>query len=148
VLQLVASSGDTQSAPAPFTLVVNNLLTPAPSTIRFLPNIKNVVTSGSCSGCHRLPALGGVTPIVLVNMDRDGSGGLPDATDDLWFYTELRGRINFTDVVASPLLRKPSGHHHRDLSALANFDSTAASGQAARVNYDLFLNWILNGAPL
>jgi hypothetical protein len=27
------------------------------------------------------------------------------------------------------------------------FDTTVLPGQAARANYDLFLNWILNGAP-
>ena len=37
VLQLVASKDATQSAPAQLTLVVNNLLNPAPSAIRFYP---------------------------------------------------------------------------------------------------------------
>jgi len=72
---------------------------------------------------------------------------------DLWFYTELRGRINFTEIVASPLLRKPSGNHHSG-GQRNGFDTSLAPGQlvggqngAGRGSYDLFLNWMLNGAP-
>ena len=85
------------------------------------------------------------TPIVYDDLDRNGDGTV-DATDDLWFYTELRGRINFTDVIASPLLRKPSGKHHAG-GLLGGFDTSKAPGDPLRANYDLFLNWILNGAP-
>jgi len=142
VLQLVASSGSTQSAPAQFTLVVNNALAPAPSTIRF-SDIKNAVQTLGCTGCH---TPGGPPPVLFANIDRNGDGITGDATDDLWFYTELRGRINFSDIIASPLLRKPSGKHHGG-GLRPGFNTTAIPGQAARVNYDLFLNWILNGAP-
>lgn len=95
-------------------------------------------------GCHTPPS--GGPPIFYTNIDRNGSGGIADTTDDLWFYTELRGRINFTDVASSALLRKPSGHHHGG-GLQPGFDSTTAPGQPGRANYDLFLNWILNGAP-
>ena len=71
---------------------------------------------------------------------------LGDATDDLWFYTETRGRINFTDIIASPILRKPSGNHHNGLQR-PGFNTSVAPGQPTRASYDLFLNWILNGAP-
>jgi mono/diheme cytochrome c family protein len=143
VLQLVASNGTTQSAPVQLALVVNNALAPPPSTIRF-SDIKNVVQSLGCIGCH---APGSPPPVLsFANIDRNGDGIAGDATDDLWFYTELRGRINFSDIIASPLLRKPSGKHHRG-GLRPGFDTTAIPGQAARVNYDLFLNWILNGAP-
>jgi hypothetical protein len=94
-----------------------------------------------CTGCH---TPGGPPPVLFANVDRNGDG-IVDATDDLWFYTELRGRINFTDLVASPLLRKPSGNHHGG-NLRPGFDTTFAPGQVERVNYDLFLNWILNGA--
>jgi len=43
-------------------------------------------------------------------------------------------------------LRKPSGNHHGG-GQLGGFDATVLPGDPARVNYDLFLNWILNGAP-
>ncbi len=44
------------------------------------------------------------------------------------------------------LLRKPSGHHHKG-NLLVGFNAAAAPGDAARARYDLFQNWILNGAP-
>ncbi len=149
VVQLVASNRSTQSAPAQLTLMVNNLLNPVPSAIRFLdpgPNgIKNKLQTLGCAGCHS-PA--GGTPIVYTNIDRNGDGAVGDATDDLWFYTEVRGRINFTDIVASPLLRKPSGKHHAGGGGTGAFNTSLAPGNPGRADYDLFLNWILNGAPL
>jgi mono/diheme cytochrome c family protein len=152
VLQLVVSNGAVTSDPASLTLVVNNALTPDPASIRF-SDIKTVLQSAgaTCTNCHSsTPASGQPRPPIFYNdYDRDGIGGI-DATDDLWFYTELRGRINFTDIAASPLLRKPAGHHHRGTplgTPLTRFDASLPPGSAGRANYDLFLNWILNGAP-
>ena len=148
VLQLVAGNGTTLSAPKQLTIVVNPTLTPLPSTIRFA-DIKNILQTVGCTGCHSNGttslATAAITPIVYNNVDRNGDGTV-DTTDGLWFYTELRGRINFTDIAASPLLRKPSGNHHGG-GLRANFDATMPPGSAGRANYDLFLNWILNGAP-
>lgn len=143
ILQLVTSNSGVQSTPTQVTLVVNNALTPAPTAIRF-SDIKTVLQTVGCTnaGCH---LAGGNAPILFTNVDRNGDS-LVDATDDLWFYTELRGRINFAEIAASPLLRKPSGNHHAG-GQLANFDASLAPGQAGRANYDLFLNWILNNAP-
>lgn len=142
VLQLIASAGNVDSTPANLTIVVDSTLSPAPSAITF-SDIKAVLQLPGCAGCH-----GGnptMTPILFTDVDRDGSGAY-DATDDLWFHAELRGRINFADLEASPLLRKPAGHHH--FGGLgANFDASLAPGDALRHNYDLFLNWALNGAP-
>jgi mono/diheme cytochrome c family protein len=140
VVQLVARSGTVESAPAQLNLVVNNLVTPLPSAIRF-SDIKAAVQSIGCAGCH---TPGGPPPFFFAAVDRNGDG-LINATDDDWFYAEVRGRVNFTDLVASPLLRKPSGNHHGGGSR-PGFDTTLPPGQAARANYDLFLNWILNGA--
>ena len=149
ILQLIASNGTTQSTPAQVSVTIASagspLLPIAPTDIRFA-NIKAVLQG--CTGCH---TPGGGPPIFYTNIDRNGDGtGLPnvapsDATDDLWFYTELRGRINFTDIASSALLRKPSGYHHGG-GPQPGFDSTTAPGNAARANYDLFLNWILSGA--
>ena len=150
VLQLVASNGATASTPTPFTVVVNNALTPAPSAIRFA-DIKAVLQS-SATGCtnSRCHSVGGgveaSAPVLYTNVDRNGDGSI-DATDDQWFYAEVRSRINFTDIVASALLRKPSNHHHNGLLRPGFSIDTAAPGDSARANYDLFLNWILNGAP-
>ncbi len=149
ILQLVAGNGSTQSTPAALTLVVNNGLSPEPSTIRFA-DIKTVLQSVSagCTTCHTSTVSGtGQPPIFYTNTDRNADGTI-DATDDAWFYKELRGRINFTDIVASPLLRKPSGHnHYGGLRTGFNTDASLPPGHVDRANYDLFLNWILNGAP-
>jgi len=146
VLQLIATGNGVDSAPAQLTIVVNNVLAPAPSAIRFA-DIKAVLQApGACTTCHTTGGAGG-PPIVYTNIDRNGDAIAGDATDDLWFYTELRGRINFTDIVASPLLRKPSNNHHNG-GAQPGFDTSLAPGQVGRANYDLFLNWILNGAPM
>ncbi len=146
-LQLITTNGATQSEPATLTLVVNNVLSPAPATIRF-SHIKAVLQgavqgAAGCTSCHT--PTNGDPPIFYTNIDRNGDG-VTDTIDDEWFYTELRGRINFTDIASSALLCKPSGHHHGG-GFRAGFNSAAAPGQPERANYDLFLNWILNGAP-
>ena len=143
VLQLVVGNGATLSDPAPLTIVVDHTLPYAPTAIRFA-DIKTVL-QGTCVTCHT-PShpLNFGPPIYYTNIDRNGDGNI-DSTDDDWFYTELRGRINFTDIDDSPLLRKPSNYHHAG-GLQTGFDTTLAPGSAGRANYDLFLNWILNGA--
>ncbi|MGZ8256908.1 MAG: hypothetical protein ACXW1C_03580, partial [Gallionella sp.] len=140
VLQLITTKGAAVSSPKTLTLVVNSALLPLPSAIRFA-NIKPVL-QGSCVGCH---VVNGAAPISYDNVDRNDDG-LTNATDDAWLYAEVRGRINFSDIESSQLLRKPSGEHHNG-GLQTGFDSTAAPGNALRNNYDLFLNWALNGAP-
>ena len=149
VVQLVASNGPTQGAPARLNIVVDSRLPNAPAAIRFA-DIKAVLqsTAGGCtnSGCHAPGGTGVVPPVFYTNTDRNGDGIVGDATDDLWFYTETRGRINFTDIIASPILRKSAGNHHNGLQR-PGFNTSVAPGQPARASYDLILNWILNGAP-
>ena len=149
VVQLVASNGPTQGAAARVSIVVDSALPIAPAAIRFT-DIKAVlqsVTAGCTNaGCHTPGGTGVIPPLFYANTDRNGDGIVGDATDDLWFYTEIRSRINFTDIVASPILRKPSGNHHNGLQRLG-FNTSVAPGQPSRVSYDLFQNWILNGAP-
>jgi mono/diheme cytochrome c family protein len=145
VVQLVASAGSVQSAPAQVTIVVDGALSPAPAAIRFA-DIKAVMQEGNrCTQCHSPDGTQPRPPVFYSNEDRNGDGNI-DATDDAWFYEEVRSRINFTDLGASPLLRKPSGHHHKG-NLIPGFSSDAAPGDPLRVRYDLFLNWILAGAP-
>lgn len=149
-VQLVASnSGGTSSVPVTLTIVVDSALPYAPTALRFV-DVKAVLQnaapgSGLCSSCHQPGGDGNVIPPVwYTDYDRSGTGNL--ATNDLWFYTELRGRINFTDIVASPLLRKPSNNHHNG-GLRQGFDNQLAPGAPGRADYDLVLNWILSGAP-
>ena len=149
-VQLVASNGSgTASTPATLTIVVNNSLPYTPSALRF-SDIKLMLQSGGggCETCHKPGGNGTVIPpIWYVDYDRAGTGNLGDATNALWLYTEVRGRINFTDIVASPLLRKPSGNHHNG-GRLTGFNASLPTpGAVGREDYDKLLNWILNGAP-
>jgi mono/diheme cytochrome c family protein len=146
VLRLVVSNGSTQSAPAQVQVTVSATLSPAPSAVRFA-DIKAVMqASGSCIQCHSPTGTQPRPPVFYTNEDRNGDGTVGDATDDEWFYQEVRGRINLTDLAASPLLRKPSNNHHGG-KLVVGFDASKAPGAAERARYDLFLNWILNGAP-
>jgi hypothetical protein len=144
VISLVASNGAARSAPKSVSLVVQNALTLDPSAIRF-SDIKAALQDGTaCQGCHnRATPL--KAPIDFTNYDRDGDGAITP-TDDAWFYAEVRSRINFAEIATSALLLKPSGQHH--FGGLGpGFDARLVPGQPGRAKYDLFLNWILNGAP-
>ncbi len=147
VVQVVASNGPAASAPVRLTIVVSAALAPAPAAIRFA-DVKAAMqqTVGTCTQCHASDGTLPRPPVFYTNIDRNGDGTVGDATDDTWFYEEVKSRINFADVAASPLLRKPAGYHHGG-ARMAGFDDTAAPGDAARSRYDLFLNWILAGAP-
>lgn len=148
-VQLVASEGANSSVPAQLSIVVDNSLPYVPSALRFA-DIKAILQnvapgSGQCTTCHQPGGDGTVIPpIWYTSYDRSGTGDA--ATNDHWFYTELRGRINFTDLAASALLRKPSNHHHNG-QLRQGFDASLVPGAAGRRDYDKVLNWILNGAP-
>jgi hypothetical protein len=145
VLSLVVSNASAQSAPKSLSLVVQNTLTPAPGAIRF-SDIKAVLQDGfKCTGCHS-PASPLRAPIFFTNEDRDGDGVAGTATDDAWYYAEVRSRVNFAEIATSELLRKPQGIRHRG-GLGQGFDTNVPPGQPGRAKYDLFLNWILNGAP-
>lgn len=127
VLQLVASKGISQSAPVQLTIQVDSA---APATINF-SHIQTALQACT-AGCHQ--QLINTTPVFW----------------DIADYETVRSRINFTDVGASPLLQKPSGQHHggnRQLGFDISKPLTEPNAHVVRKNYDLFLNWILNGAP-
>jgi hypothetical protein len=169
VIKLVVGNGTTQSVPVQVTVTIDNSMGTAgkfPATPHF-SDIKAVLLGpAGCSVCHA-PGSGYGTPIFYTDIDRNGDGSVvtiasatpgtpPESTDDYWFYTELRGRINFTDVAASPLLLKPTGHHHGGGNVL-DFSLTSTScpscgpytnyGDYYAAAYNMFVNWILSGAP-
>jgi hypothetical protein len=144
VLSLVVGNASGTSAPKSLSMVVQGTLTPAPDAIRFA-DIKAVLQDGpKCTGCHSQGSPL-APPVDFNDYDRDGDG-VVTPTDDAWFYAEVRSRINFLDIVGSPLLQKPAGQHH--FGGLGQgFDASETPGQPGRVKYDLLLNWALNGAP-
>lgn len=142
-VDLVTSNASATSTSTRVKIVVDTTLAWDPAALRFA-DIKSILQgttgSGFCSSCH---SPGGGQPIAYTNIDRNGDG-VVDATDDRWFYNEVRGRINFTDWVASPLLRKPTGNHHNGGQI---YDASLTPGNASRADLDKFIAWILNGAP-
>lgn len=152
VVQLVTSNATTTSTAKTVTIKVDPALAWDPAALRFEPDIRTILQAGggNCTSCHvsgqNVATTSAVPPIFYDDYVRSGSGAGNDATNRLWLYTEVRGRINFTDVVASPLLRKPSGKHHNG-GLRTGFDTSATVGDPARVDYDKVLAWILNGAP-
>lgn len=145
VVQLVASNGSVQSDPVRITVVVSATLSPAPDAIRFA-DIKAMLQSSTCTNCHSPTGTLPRPPVYYTNTDRNGDGTVGDATDDRFFYEELRSRINFVDLAASPLLRKPSGNHHGG-NLIIRFNASLEPGSDGRRDFDLVQNWILNGAP-
>lgn len=147
VIQLVVSNGAISSLPATLTLTVNNSLPPAFDNIRFtdiraiLQNADTIptpATSPDCMACHvEAGAAAPATPVpgIAVYYSDDGS---PEGIHDL--YLRVRNRINFDKPELSPLLLKPSGNHHYG-GLRTGFDLAGDHS-----NYDLFLNWIMNGA--
>jgi mono/diheme cytochrome c family protein len=180
VVQLVVGNGTTPSAPVQINVTIATpgtaALPIAPANIHFadikailqgtvpIPpaNSINFPDFQGCTGCHSHTdpqAIGGIPPIFYDNYDRDGLNGT-DPNDDNWFYNDLRGRINFTDVAASPLLRKPTGNHHYGGFILNSTDTTpcaspaypacspyATLGDYFKAQYNKIVLWILNGAP-
>lgn len=144
VLRLVVSRDGVDSEPALLNVVVKSSLSPLPSAIGFA-QVKALLQSAGCTSCHVSTGGAAIPPFFFDDYDRNGDS-LVNTGDDDWFYRELRGRINFNDLGASPLLRKPAGHHHAG-GLQTNFNDALPPGDAGRANYDLILNWILAGAP-
>ena len=151
-MQLVTANATSTSTAKTVTIKVDPALAWDPTALRFEPDIRTILQAGggNCTLCHvsgqNVASTSAVPPIFYNDYVRSGSGAGNDATNRLWLYTEVRGRINFTDIVASPLLRKPSGKHHNG-GTRTGFDTSATVGDPARIDYDKILAWILNGAP-
>ena len=127
VLQLVVASGSVTSEPDTVTVTVNSAI-PDPRSLRFTTHIAPVL--GDCTACHQPGGNGAVVPPVFYVDGPNQSA-----------YDTVRSLIDFDDPVNSRLLQKPSGQHHNG-GVRPGFDLAGN-----RANYDLFLNWILEGAP-
>ncbi|HZF19829.1 MAG TPA: hypothetical protein VE008_09000 [Burkholderiales bacterium] len=127
---------------------------PDPLNIKFaqvknvLQNISHSGTSQQCISCHtptaNVAVATRVPPIWYTDFDRNGSGGAADSTDDAWFLKALSGRVNLTEIEASPLLRKPTGNHHNGLKVIDTADTTTGGSGGLR-NYSILYNWVLAG---
>jgi len=126
---------------------------PDPKTITFDSNIRSIFSTAqnplnssesdtkACQDCHQqagsADAIAGV-PVYW--------GDVQPATGDTAtnaFYREVLSRVDFNDPENSLLLKKPSNNHH--FGGLR--EGFEVDNPANRQNYDLILNWILEGAP-
>lgn len=119
---------------------------PDPKKISFDVHIKPIFDQVSsdgrrCNECHSFDGNTTGTAIKGVPVFWVTDGEQP-TTGSTW-YQEVLNRVNFKDPESSLILTKPSNHHHygglRD-----GFD---VDGPGSQANYDLILNWILEGAP-
>ena len=145
VLELVASRGAVDSAPAQLKLYVNSGIEgyPNPSKVGF-EDIKAMVLP-SCTGCHRV---NGTPPLAFDGPDEE-------------VYRILRGALNFGDLGSSPLLRKPTGEHHGGNSVdgycttvnpagpecVSAVPRSVQVGEPFREHLDTLVDWALAGAP-
>jgi hypothetical protein len=119
---------------------------PDPLNIKFA-QVKNVLQNiqyngtTRCTNCHVSPTVSPTPPIFYNSFDRDGSLAV-DATDEAWFLKALGGRVNLTEISASPLLRKPTGNHHNGGTLLSLADTSSGGGLS---NYSILYNWVLGG---
>jgi hypothetical protein len=54
-------------------------------------------------------------------------------------------RVNPEYIEDSLVLKKPSGNHHYG-GLIGGFDTSVSVGSFNRANYDMFVNWIAEGA--
>ena len=133
VVRLTAS-GNGLTGSKDITILVDSAA-PAP------PNFSDIqpILAANCTvGCHSGDlTLSNRPPLSYLAADYSSTAE---------FLNTVKSRINFTDVVASPLLRKPSNNHHGGL-LVTGFNTSNPIGNASRNNYDLFVEWIMAGAP-
>ena len=146
VVRLTAS-GNGLTGTKDITVVVNNATAPAAPS--FVTDIQPVLLANCTVGCHSGNlTIAGRPPLSYV---------AGDYATPAEFLNTVKGRINFSDISASLLLRKPSNNHHGGLLVTGfgvfnppgnntKIDSVPV-GNASRANYDLFVSWIMAGAP-
>jgi len=149
-VELIVNDGARDSDPVTLTLVAADA-NPDPNSIRWA-NIRNILQNTGaiapatpCTACHVVASGNSGPPVFYDDYDRVGDGNPTSTANVHQFYLDMRARLNFTDVEASFLLRRPSGHHHPG-GLLDGFDVDNQIG-GNRTHYDTILNWIMNGAP-
>ncbi len=134
-LQLISSNSETgkQSAADTVIININSTMSPAPKDITFNTHIRPILDTGNvgCVACHHH------SPAVITTIP-----GIPVFWNvgSTTLYSDVIERINFAEPGLSPLLLKPTGNHHFG-GEVTGFDLTGDQS-----NYDLFVNWILEGA--
>lgn len=127
VLELVVSDGVSTSAADSVTVTIDGA---APVDVTFTADIKPLLTTLGCTGCH-YP--GGGPPVYYA----DPVGTDPPGSQNRDVYDTFRSLVDFADPENSRMLVKPAGNHHGGGALITVGDA----------NYNLLLNWVLEGAP-
>jgi mono/diheme cytochrome c family protein len=142
VVQLTASNEKGDSDSDIVNIKIDSGVTPAPADIVFsdittvMETIGGNTDAKACASCHQVVGGGGDIPGVPVFWTAT------PADAGVSRYQEALARIDFNDPENSLILLKPSGNHHYG-GLREGFD---VNNPADRFNYDLFLNWIMEGA--
>ena len=145
-ITLIAAQGTTVVSDT-VLIKIDNTLTdvttpPDPKTITFDTHIAPVFGNAGgddslqCNQCHSATDTAKIDGIPVYWNDVDQPAGTS-------FYNEVLTRVDFKDPESSLILTKPSNNHHYG-GLRGGFE---VDNPANRHNYDLFLNWILEGAP-
>jgi hypothetical protein len=144
-VRLTASSSidGTQKSDDIRILVGNGFKTPRALT--FYDDIKEVLETSSgqtCIECHP----NALSPSFNLHPPVWWTEAQPLTSPQLRLYEQARARVNLEFIEDSLILKKPSGNHHTG-NMRPGFDTSSGVGEDDRKNYDMFVNWIAEGAP-
>jgi len=143
-LQLTASANTGGDLSDTLVVKVDDDLATAPRDLMFYNDISGLLTT-SCNSCHDGSEPG--IPVWWLD-DTSQPMGIPANDSEppsLGFYEQVMAGVNFEDVEDSLLLKKPTGRHYFG-DQRPGFDTSFALGSVSRASYDLFVNWISEGA--
>jgi hypothetical protein len=146
-LRLTATASNTELSKTDDILVrVDSSLAKAPRSLVFYDDVKTELNNNCGVSCHSTTGTAGV-PVWWVE-DNAQSQGIPALSSDtasLGFYEQALSRVNLENVGGSLILTKPSGNHHYGAER-SGFNAELSVGLGGRGTYDLFVNWISEGA--
>lgn len=151
-LRLTASSASTGLSKTDDVLVrVDAALARAPRSLSFYNDITAELVN-CANTCHSVG--GGSTGAAVSGIpvwwtaDLTQPQGIPASTADnasLGLFEQVRSRVNFENSGDSLILKKPSGIHHYG-NQRPGFNTELSVGASGRSAYDMFVNWISEGA--
>jgi len=149
-IQLTATSADGSSSRSDtLTVAVDAGLATAPRDLAFYGDID--ARLNTCAGVCHDGTIAGIPVWWVPDAQQPLAGvanGVPASVADppgLGFYEQVMTRVNFDYIEDSLILKKPSGNHHYG-DQRNGFNTSLPVGAAGRADYDMFVNWIAEGA--
>lgn len=147
VLRLTAStSADGTQKSDDITIEVTSALAKAPRALTFYDDIKEVFKPSSGSNCTDSCHMKVLNPDFNLHPPVWWTEAQPPVTSQVGLYEQARARVNLEFIEDSLILKKPSGNHHTG-NRRPGFDTSKVVGASEREDYDMFVNWIAEGAP-